>query len=167
MTDSLGTEYFVEIKEVSKIMTKNVLILEKKETDKTLIRRRENTLVLLMDDEEDIRIVTGEILKHLGYKVVVTKDGDEAIEVYKKAKKFEDPFDVVILDLVIPGRMGGKETIQKLISIDPEVKAIVSSGYSNDSIMADFRKYGFSEVITKPFEVEELSQTLDEIIGNR
>ncbi|MEW6095203.1 MAG: response regulator [bacterium] len=121
--------------------------------------------ILLMDDEEDIQIVTCEILNYLGYEVEAVKDGVEVIKRYKKAKESNHPFDVVILDLIVPGMMGGKEVIQKLISIDPHVKAIVSSGYSNDPIMADFRKYGFSDVVAKPFEIKELSHALYKLIN--
>ncbi|MFH1562387.1 MAG: CBS domain-containing protein [Nitrospirota bacterium] len=121
--------------------------------------------ILLMDDEEDILRITGDILRYLGYEVETAKDGDSAIALYKKAKESNHPFDVVILDLVVPGEMGGKETIKKLIIIDHEVKAIVSSGYSNDFIMEDFRKHGFVAVMAKPFKVEELSQLVYNLIN--
>jgi DNA-binding NarL/FixJ family response regulator len=77
------------------------------------------------------------------------------------------PFDVVIMDLTIPGGMGGKEAIKKLLEIDPKVKAIVSSGYSTDPVMADFRSYGFSGVAVKPYNIEELSEILDKVIKEK
>ena len=120
--------------------------------------------VLLMDDEEAIRKVAGNMLKHLGYEVEFAEEGAQAIELYKKARESGDPFDLVILDLTVPGGMGGKEAIQKLLEIDPEVKAIVSSGYSNDPIMADYRKYGFRGVIAKPYKLRELSEELHRVI---
>lgn len=120
--------------------------------------------ILVMDDDKDIREFLGEVLNILGYDAELAKDGEKAIELYKKAKESAQPFDAVIIDLTIRGGMGGKETIQKLINIDPEVKAIVSSGYSNDPIMSDFRKYGFSAVITKPYTIEELNEILNKII---
>lgn len=121
--------------------------------------------VLLMDDEEMIREITAEILGALGYDAAFAKNGDEAIKMYEEERNSGRPFDVVILDLTIPGGMGGKETIQKLIDLDPRVKGIVSSGYSNDPVMAEFRKYGFSGIITKPFKIEELSEVLRTIIS--
>ncbi len=138
------------------------IALDKKEVNKII---RGKGKILLMDDEEDILRITGEILRYLGYVVEVARDGDSAIELYKKAKESKHPFDVVILDLIVPGKMGGKEAIKKLITIDHEIKAIVSSGYSNDFIMEDFRKHGFSGVMAKPFKVEELSQLIYKLIN--
>ncbi len=116
--------------------------------------------VLFMDDEEMIRQVTGEILGALGYEVEFAREGGEAIERYRKARESGLPFDVVILDLTIAGGMGGKETIQKLRAYDPAVKAMVTSGYSNDPLMANFRDHGFRDVIVKPYKSVELSRKL-------
>jgi len=120
--------------------------------------------ILVMDDEEVIREVAGEMIEVLGYEVEFAKDGAEAIELYKKAKESAQPFHAIIMDLTIPGGMGGKETIQELIEIDPETKAIVCSGYSNDPIMADYRKYGFRGVIAKPYKIKELGEILYKVI---
>jgi PAS domain S-box-containing protein len=120
--------------------------------------------VLVLDDDEMIRDLLSSMLSSFGYEVEAVTDGSEAIEVYKKAREEGCPFGAVIVDLTIPGGMGGKETIKKLIEIDPEIKAIVSSGYSNDPIMADCRKYGFSGIIAKPYKVEEISKILKEVI---
>jgi len=114
-----------------------------------------------MDDEEMVRNVAGEMLKMLGYHVEFSSNGVEAIAFYKKAKESAEPFDVVIMDLTIPGEMGGKEAMSKLLEIDPGVKAVVSSGFSTDPIMADFKKYGFSGVITKPYRIQEMSEAMD------
>ena len=119
--------------------------------------------ILLMDDEEIVRNVAGEMLKHLGYAVEFAGDGAEAIELYKKARESDKPFDAVIMDLTVPGGMGGKEAINKLLEIDPHVKVIVSSGYSNDPVLAEFRKYGFTGMVTKPYNIEELSKILDRV----
>lgn len=121
--------------------------------------------VLVMDDEEFIRDVAGRMLTVLGYEVDFAVNGDEAIGLYRKAKDSGRSFDAVIMDLTIPGGMGGKETIQKLFEIDPNVKAIVSSGYSDDAIMSDYRKYNFRGVITKPYRIEELSRTVRRVIA--
>jgi PAS domain S-box-containing protein len=120
--------------------------------------------ILIMDDQSDVREIAGQLLKHLGYEVSSAKDGTEAVDLYRKAQEAGRPFDAVIMDLTIPGGMGGKEAIQKLLEIDPKVKAIVSSGYSTDPIMADFRKFGFSGVVSKPYEVEDLSAVLLEVL---
>ena len=120
--------------------------------------------ILLMDDEEIVRNVAGAMLKYIGYEVDFAEDGAEAIELYRKAKESGQPFDVVIMDLTIPGGMGGKEAISKLIEIDPNVKAIVSSGYSTDAIMSDFKQYGFSGVIAKPYKIKDLSEVVHKAI---
>jgi CheY-like chemotaxis protein len=116
--------------------------------------------ILVMDDEESIIDITREMLKSIGYEVVAARDGAEAIELYKEGMNSGHPFDAVIMDLTIPGGMGGKEAIHELIEIDHEVKAIVSSGYNNDPAMTDFRNYGFSGSISKPYGVRELSEVL-------
>ncbi len=120
--------------------------------------------ILVMDDDEVIRDFIDRVLAHLGYEVVCAEDGSEAIELYKRAKESNQSFDAVILDLTIPGGMGGAETIQKLLEMDHQVKAIVSSGYSNDPVMSNFQQYGFNGVITKPYKIQELSQVLHKII---
>jgi len=120
--------------------------------------------ILVMDDEEIVRDVVGKMLTKLGYDVEFAKDGIEAIEMYIRAKEAGHPFNVIIMDLTIPGGMGGKETIKKIFEIDRNVKAIVSSGYSDDSIMSDFGKYGFSAVIAKPYLITELSKTVHQVL---
>ncbi len=120
--------------------------------------------ILLMEDDENIQKTVRKLLNKVGYEVEVVKNGTEAIEAYQKAKDSVRPFDAVMIDLTIKGGMGGKETIKKLLEIDPEVKALVSSGYFNDPIMADFKEYGFKGVITKPYEIEELNKLLHKII---
>jgi PAS domain S-box-containing protein len=120
--------------------------------------------ILLMDDEDVVRHVVGEMLKHLGYNVEFAKDGAEAIKLYEIAKETGKPFDAVIMDLTVPGGIGGKEAINKLLEIDPNVKAIVSSGYSNDPVLSNYTEYGFCGGVAKPYKLEELGKTLHEII---
>lgn len=123
--------------------------------------------ILVVDDEKMVRDVTGNMLNLIGYESESAGDGAEAVEVYKKAKESQQSFDAIILDLTIPGTIGGKETIKKLMEIDPEVKAIVCSGYSNDPVMANFREYGFSGFLVKPYKVEELNEILQRIITDK
>jgi CheY-like chemotaxis protein len=120
--------------------------------------------ILIMDDDESVAQVAGEMLKHMGYAVSVAKEGEETIALYRKALDEKTPFDAVILDLTIPGGMGGKETIEKLLEIDPDVKAIVSSGYANDPIMADYGNFGFSRAIAKPYTIQNLNKVLFEVM---
>lgn len=120
--------------------------------------------ILVMDDEDMIREITGELLQNIGYQAEFAKNGNEAITIYKTAYDLGKPFDGVILDLTVPGGMGGKETIHELLAIDPKIKAIVSSGYSNDPIVAEFEKYGFRGVIIKPYHLTELNQTLQNVL---
>jgi PAS domain S-box-containing protein len=120
--------------------------------------------ILLMDDEEVIREIAGEILEFLGYEVEFAGDGREAVDLYKKARESGHPFIAVIMDLTIPGGMGGKETLQILREFDENITAIASSGYSNDPIMAEYKRYGFSGVITKPYMVSELEKIVNEVL---
>lgn len=142
---------------------------EKTPEEKTLEERfvEGRGRVLVMDDEEIIREVAGEMLSRSGYDVEFATDGGEAIELYKRAKENGKPFDVVIMDLTIPGGMGGKETIDRLIKIDPGVRAVASSGYSNDSVMSEYERYGFRGVIAKPYKIEELSATLRKVVKEK
>ncbi len=120
--------------------------------------------ILVMDDEAFIRDIAGEMLGHIGYAVEVAKDGAEAVKRYQKALESGKPFDAVIMDLTIPGGMGGKEVVQLLLEMDPAVNAVVSSGYSNDPVMSDFKKYGFKGVVAKPYNFEELGKAMQKIL---
>lgn len=119
--------------------------------------------ILIMDDEKMVRQVTGRMLKTLGYTSDVAEDGDIAIRKYQEAMEEGAAFDMVIMDLTIPGGMGGEEAIKHLLQIDPDVKAIVSSGYANNPVIADYEKYGFCAVISKPFSISQLSAALAEV----
>jgi CheY-like chemotaxis protein len=120
--------------------------------------------ILVMDDEASIQKLVEEMLKSLGYESEFVKDGAETIQMVKEAKEAEKPYDAVILDLTIPGKMGGKEAIKKLLEIDPELKAIVFSGYSNDPVLANFEEYGFKGMMAKPFELRTLGKVLHEVL---
>jgi PAS domain S-box-containing protein len=123
--------------------------------------------ILLMDDEEDVRRTTGDVLKRLGYTVEFAEDGLRAVELYVAAMRSGDPFHAVIMDLTVPGGMGGRQALIELLVVDPEVRAIVSSGYSNDPVMADYRNYGFKGVVAKPYRIHDLGETLHAVLtGN-
>ncbi|MBN1691980.1 MAG: PAS domain S-box protein [Dehalococcoidales bacterium] len=123
--------------------------------------------VLIMDDEEIIRKMLKNMLGMAGYIVEVSGDGVEALEKYQQAKKARDPFNAVIMDLTIPGGMGGKEAVKKLLEIDPEATVIVSSGYATDPIMSDYKKYGFRAVIAKPYSVKQLRDLLSRLLSRK
>lgn len=121
--------------------------------------------ILIMDDEQAVREVAGEMITQLGYCVEYASDGAEAIEKYIKAREKGSPFDAVMIDLTVPGGMGGKEAHKILLEIDADAKVIVSSGYSNDPVMSRYDEYGFKGVVSKPYNVEELSKTLYSVIN--
>ncbi len=123
--------------------------------------------ILVMDDEEAILELVGKMLVFLGYDVQLSHDGDEAIEVYKKALKNNSPFDAVIMDLTVPGGLGGKDTLQELLRVDPQIRAIVSSGYSTDPIMAQYRDFGFIDRISKPYDVQKMSEVLHRVLSKQ
>ena len=133
------------------------------EEEKSIIRGRGR--ILVMDDEPSVCRLVRRMLNNLGYEVATAANGQEAIEKYRKAKKKEESFAAVILDLTVKGGLGGKKTIAELKKIDPEIRAIVSSGYSDDAIMADYEKAGFSGVIPKPYQTAELSWVLAGVLG--
>jgi PAS domain S-box-containing protein len=116
--------------------------------------------VLVMDDEASIRTLARNMLQFLGYDAEVVDSGSAAVERFAHKK-----FDVVMLDMIVPGEMGGKEAIRRLAGINPSVKAILVSGYARDSVMADFRDYGFQAAIAKPFTLQQLSATLCSVVG--
>ncbi len=120
--------------------------------------------ILVMDDEAVIRSVVGDMLSHLGYSVAFAADGAEAIALYEQAMASGQSFDGVIMDLSVEGGMGGKEAIQQLKVIDPNVRAVVSSGYSHDPILSHFKDYGFCGVLDKPYKLSDLNQVLRDVL---
>jgi two-component system cell cycle sensor histidine kinase/response regulator CckA len=113
-----------------------------------------------------VRDVGARMLTILGYHVEFAEDGAEAIALYKHARESGEPFDAVVMDLTIPGGMGGKETIQKLREIDPDVRAIASSGYSTDPVMADYEEHGFAAVVPKPYQTHELGRAVHDVVAD-
>ena len=127
------------------------------------INKKYSGKVLVMDDD-DVRDALCNILKKLGFEIYPTAEGGETIREYKKSLKSGSPYDLVVLDLTVPGGMGGKEAIDKLISIDPNINAVICSGYSNDPVMSEYKKFGFKGVIKKPYTIEDLRFTLDSVL---
>ena len=120
--------------------------------------------VMIMDDEEIIRMIGTRILEHLGCTVETTKDGDEAIKLYKKNLNTKNKFDAIIMDLTIPGGMGGVECARKLLEIDPKVTILVSSGYSDDPVLANFKTFGFKGKICKPYTIDDFRKVLADVL---
>jgi PAS domain S-box-containing protein len=120
--------------------------------------------VLIMDDDPGVRKAGTLMLESLGYTVTCVEDGKQALELYKKAKQVGHPFDVVIMDLTVPGGMGGEKAVKELTAFDPEAKVVVASGYSNDPVMANYKKYGFSGMLPKPIVLEDLHKLLNQLI---
>jgi len=128
--------------------------------------RRGGHRVLVMDDEEPVRRLTMNMLQFLGYESEVVDSGNAAIDRFTHALQSGNPFDVVMLDLIVPGGPGAREALNRLALIDPSVKAILMSGYSQDSIISEFRRYGFHAAIDKPFTLQELSATLEHVVAS-
>jgi CheY-like chemotaxis protein len=122
--------------------------------------------ILLMDDEKAIRDLADDLLTLLGYQVEVSCEGGECVSMYQNGLAGGIPFDAVILDLTVPGGMGGCAAVERLREIDPQVRAIVSSGYSDDPVMANYREWGFVGVIPKPYDASEISQVLNTVLAN-
>ncbi|MDH3329057.1 MAG: PAS domain S-box protein [Desulfobulbaceae bacterium] len=122
---------------------------------------RKGVRILVMDDEKMVRKILREMLSHLGFEPIMVSDGQQAVEQYSRSMQQGNKFDLVIMDLTIPGGMGGREAAQEILKLDPEALVIVSSGYSNDPIMSSFEKYGFCAAVIKPFQLQELSDAIE------
>ena len=119
---------------------------------------------MVMDDDEDVVQVATLLLESLGFEVESARDGHAAAAVYQRAIDEGRRFEVVIMDLTIRGGLGGHEALDLLREIDPEVRAIVSSGYSTSAIMSDYRSYGFAGVLAKPYRISELEVVLNTVL---
>lgn len=117
-----------------------------------------------MDDEKPVREIAMLMLEKLGHVALEAKNGEELIAIFKERQN-ANPIDVILMDLTVPGGMGGKEAMQEILALDPDARAIVSSGYSNDPVMADYTKYGFKAAVTKPFLLEDLQHAIMDVIS--
>jgi len=124
------------------------------------VSSRSGRSLLVMDDEESVRKVARNMLSALGYQVELAENGEVAIEKYERARSSGQSFDAVILDLTVRGGMGGRETMARLLDLDPSVRGILSSGYTDDPAMSSFAEHGFRATVPKPFNLEDLRLVL-------
>ena len=121
--------------------------------------------ILLMDDEQMILDIVSRMLGHLGYDVTTCTDGSQAIAAFAKSKSHSEPFDVVMMDLVIPNGVGGQDAVHTIKKIDPGAKVIASSGHLEHPVMLDHKKFGFNAVLEKPYKLEKLQQVIEAVIN--
>jgi CheY-like chemotaxis protein len=124
-------------------------------------------LVLVMDDDETIHSIVSEMLAYLGYSTVHAYDGRETLDLYRGDMKGKQEIKAVIMDLTIPGGMGGAEAIKQLRQLDPRAKVVVSSGYSDDPVLHNYREAGFANIISKPYQLLDLSRVMAETLNDR
>jgi PAS domain S-box-containing protein len=120
--------------------------------------------VLFMDDEDYLRRTAKKLLEHLGYEAVIVSEGEEAVGVYERALADGKPFDAIILDLVVSSGLGAKDTLSRIRQLDPDVRAIVTSGFSSDPVMQNCNKHGFSGSLTKPYVAGEIAKALEKVL---
>lgn len=118
-----------------------------------------------MDDELLITMTAGHILSGAGYDVVLAANGEEAVDIYSKAFSLENPFSLIILDLTVPGGMGGAETLRTILNINPSAQAIVTSGYLNDKVMSEYKEFGFIGILPKPFTGDDLLKVVADCLN--
>jgi PAS domain S-box-containing protein len=150
-----GTTFTIHLPSIGAASTD--LVNEKKTT---VIQAHAGGSILVMDDEEIIRKLASTMLEHLGFEVKTCSNGEEAVRMYRTAKDACHPFTFVIMDLTIPGGMGGRESAEIILGYDPAARLIASSGYSNDPILAAYNSYGFCGAVAKPYKMEELMRVL-------
>ncbi len=121
--------------------------------------------ILVMDDEEIVRNVVDRMLNQCSCDAVFAREGSEMVDAYRRQLETGRPFDAVIVDLIVDVGMGGREAIERLLEVDPHARAVVSSGFYNDPVMADFRKFGFRGVLPKPYNISDLDRVLQEVIA--
>jgi signal transduction histidine kinase/ActR/RegA family two-component response regulator len=154
---SVGTSFYIYLK-----ASEEEVIIDKVKREKVSLGTGK---VLVMDDDKNIREINRLMLMEIGYEVELARNGEEAIKAYKNSILQNNIFDAVIMDLTIRGGMGGKETIVELLELDKKVNAIVASGYSSDSVMNDFKAYGFKGCIKKPYNLEQLASVLNKVVN--
>lgn len=126
---------------------------------------RRKARIMVMDDEELVRTLAEEMLSEIGHEILLATDGMEAVQIYQQAMESGSPIDLIIMDLTIPGGMGGKEAVRKILAIDADAKVIVSSGYSNDPAMANFAGYGFCAALVKPYQFNDITWLIGQVLN--
>ncbi len=134
-------------------------------SESSTVEDEHKATIMVMDDDAMVRDMVNEMLSYFGNKIVFAENGHEAIEIYTEYFNSNRSIDIIIMDLTIPGSMGGKDAVQEILKIDPEAKVIVASGYSNDPVMAHCQEYGFKASIAKPFRLAELNKLINEVLG--
>ncbi len=134
-------------------------------TKSQLVEAEHKATIMIMDDEVMILDMTKQMLSRFGHEVILAANGHEAIKTYSEYCKNDCPIDLIIMDLTIPGGMGGKDAVQEILKINPDAKVIVASGYANDPVMAHCLKYGFKASIIKPFQLADLNKVINEVLG--
>jgi two-component system cell cycle sensor histidine kinase/response regulator CckA len=161
---------YIQVESEEKIGTNFVFYLPAAKTKNTEkgskdnARKNSSPHILIMDDDIDIGKILIKILNKIGYAAELTKEGTEAIFRYQEALSGNHPFDIVIMDLTIRGGMGGREACGHILKIDPKAKIIVSSGYSNDPILARYEDYGFVDVLVKPFSIDNMIKAIKRLV---
>ncbi len=155
----IGTTFHIYLPALSEI-----ILTEDEESTYEPISGKGN--ILFMDDEYMVRELATKMMEAMGYSVTQASDGGEAIRLYREAMESGIYYDVVILDLTVPGGMGAKEAMKFFLRANPNVKVIVSSGYSNDPIISEYKKYGFAAVIIKPYKIDEFGEILSKVINS-
>ncbi len=140
---------------------------ENKDAQRKIDASVQNARILIMDDEDNIRELVKEILQGAGFEVLEARNGREAIDLFEKYRQNGQNIDLVILDLTVPGGLGGKKVIEILREKDDHIRAIVSSGYSNDPIMANYRDYGFDGVVAKPYQADKLIIAVQQVLNQK
>ena len=153
-----GTTFFVYLPAVEAVETSAVTVSED-------VRALRKGRILLMDDEDIVRIIGGVMIRSLGHQVELVENGKEAIDKYRESMRSGRKFDIVIMDLTIRGGMGGEEAIKEFLEIDPDIKAIVSSGYADSSAISEYEAIGFKACLTKPYNLEDLRDTLNALLS--
>lgn len=123
--------------------------------------------ILIMDDEKPVQKVVKEMFKGFNFKVDVTSTGEEALNKIRESILSGDKYDIVLLDLTIPGRMGGKETISHILKLDPNIYSIATSGYSSDHVMANYKNFGFKGILKKPYSIEEIKNLVQNYLSHK
>ena len=129
-----------------------------------MVKQEKKKKILVMDDEDMVGEIACQMLEYLGFDAVRVVDGNDAVREYKKNKDDGETFSAVIMDLTIPGGMGGQEAVREILNIDREAKVFVSSGYSTDPVMVNFQDYGFKGGIAKPFDLAAMEKMLSSIV---